>query len=114
MTWIRANLKVNVPIYLWDKCLEVISSATHWEEIISEWSVSIQTTKNGFDPGPFCFHFDTMIGMRPLCPMVILPPVTLFPPKVSSLHTKVTSLYAISQVYICLQDCICLTDVIRP
>ena len=55
-----------------------------------------------------------MIGMRPLCPMVILPPVPLFPPTVSSLHTKVTSLHAISQVYICLQDCICLTDVIRP
>lgn len=40
VTWIRANLKVNVPITLWDKCLEVISLSTHWSEIITEWSVS--------------------------------------------------------------------------
>lgn len=43
VTWIRANLKVNVPITLWDKCLEVISSATHWPEITTEWKVTMET-----------------------------------------------------------------------
>ena len=39
VTWIRANLKVNVGLHLWDKCLEVFSSLTHWEEIVAEWLV---------------------------------------------------------------------------
>lgn len=43
VTWIRANLTVKVPITLWNKCLEVISSATHWSEIITEWKVTIET-----------------------------------------------------------------------
>ncbi|XP_015748579.1 PREDICTED: ral GTPase-activating protein subunit alpha-1-like, partial [Acropora digitifera] len=43
VTWIRANLTVKVPITLWNKCLEVISSATHWPEIIMEWKVTIET-----------------------------------------------------------------------
>ncbi|KAK3718791.1 hypothetical protein QZH41_014047, partial [Actinostola sp. cb2023] len=43
VTWIRANLKVQVSACLWDKCMDVLSSLTHWEEVITEWNSTLQT-----------------------------------------------------------------------
>ncbi|XP_048586068.1 ral GTPase-activating protein subunit alpha-2 [Nematostella vectensis] len=43
VTWIRANLKVPISLSLWDKCLDVLSSLTHWEEVIAEWNTTLQT-----------------------------------------------------------------------
>ncbi|XP_028395941.1 ral GTPase-activating protein subunit alpha-2-like isoform X2 [Dendronephthya gigantea] len=37
VTWIRANLTVTVSVELWDRFLDVLSSLTHWSEVVSEW-----------------------------------------------------------------------------
>jgi hypothetical protein len=41
VTWIKANLNVVIASELWDRFLSVLSSLTHWEELIREWVVSI-------------------------------------------------------------------------
>ena len=41
MTWIRANLNVTVSVELWDRFLDVVSSLTHWSEVVSEWKVNL-------------------------------------------------------------------------
>ncbi|CAB3994423.1 ral GTPase-activating subunit alpha-2 isoform X2, partial [Paramuricea clavata] len=37
VTWIRANLNVTVSVELWDRFLDVVSSLTHWSEVVTEW-----------------------------------------------------------------------------
>ena len=41
VTWIRANLNVTVSVELWDRFLDVLSSLTHWSEVVSEWKVGL-------------------------------------------------------------------------
>lgn len=43
VTWIRAHTHVPVPNHLWEKFLNVLSSLTHREELISEWHKTMQT-----------------------------------------------------------------------
>ncbi|KAG1693959.1 Ral GTPase-activating protein subunit alpha-1 [Nymphon striatum] len=43
VTWIKANLNVVVSSSLWDKFLAVLSSLTHWEELIREWAKTMET-----------------------------------------------------------------------
>ena len=90
-------------------------------------SVSCNFHPLQFGPSmPRCFLF--LMSLRP---MIISPPfpgphslrtkpkksvrsiieVTSLPTKVTSLDTELTSLHEITKVYICLQDCICLTDI---
>ncbi|KAL2305615.1 hypothetical protein Nmel_003497, partial [Mimus melanotis] len=38
VAWIRANLSVYISRELWDELLTVLSSLTHWEELITEWA----------------------------------------------------------------------------
>uniref|UniRef100_A0A803VYE1 Ral GTPase activating protein catalytic subunit alpha 2 n=1 Tax=Ficedula albicollis TaxID=59894 RepID=A0A803VYE1_FICAL len=38
VAWIRANLSVYISRELWDELLSVLSSLTHWEELIAEWA----------------------------------------------------------------------------
>ncbi|NXD42344.1 RGPA2 protein, partial [Copsychus sechellarum] len=38
VAWIRANLSVYISRELWDELLSVLSSLTHWEELITEWA----------------------------------------------------------------------------
>ena len=40
VTWIKANLNVQVSDELWDHFLNVLSSLTAWVELIREWAVS--------------------------------------------------------------------------
>ena len=40
VTWIKANLNVVISTQLWDQFLQVLTSLTHWEELIREWAVS--------------------------------------------------------------------------
>ena len=38
VTWIKANLNVQLSMVLWGKFHELVSSLTRWEELITEWS----------------------------------------------------------------------------
>ncbi|NXH59006.1 RGPA2 protein, partial [Rhabdornis inornatus] len=38
VAWIRASLSVYISRELWDELLGVLSSLTHWEELITEWA----------------------------------------------------------------------------
>ncbi|XP_014110135.1 PREDICTED: ral GTPase-activating protein subunit alpha-2 [Pseudopodoces humilis] len=38
VAWIRANLSVFISRELWDELLGVLSSLTHWEELVTEWA----------------------------------------------------------------------------
>ncbi|XP_014750509.1 PREDICTED: ral GTPase-activating protein subunit alpha-2, partial [Sturnus vulgaris] len=38
VAWIRASLSVYISRELWDELLRVLSSLTHWEELITEWA----------------------------------------------------------------------------
>ncbi|XP_030854676.1 ral GTPase-activating protein subunit alpha-1 isoform X3 [Strongylocentrotus purpuratus] len=43
VTWIKANLEIQVSTSLWEDFLRVLSSLTHWEELIKEWSRTMET-----------------------------------------------------------------------
>ncbi|PIK53543.1 putative ral GTPase-activating protein subunit alpha-1 [Apostichopus japonicus] len=43
ITWIKANLEIQVSVELWDDFLHVLSSLTHWEELIKEWAKTMDT-----------------------------------------------------------------------
>ncbi|KAL2099141.1 hypothetical protein ACEWY4_005621 [Coilia grayii] len=38
VAWVRANLSVFISRDLWDELLRVLSSLSHWEELVSEWA----------------------------------------------------------------------------
>ncbi|KFO63715.1 Ral GTPase-activating protein subunit alpha-1, partial [Corvus brachyrhynchos] len=42
-TWIKANLNVYISRELWDDLLSVMSSLTYWEELATEWSLTMET-----------------------------------------------------------------------
>ncbi|KAH8417830.1 hypothetical protein KR222_006712 [Zaprionus bogoriensis] len=48
VTWIRAHTNVPVNVVLWEKFLTVLQSLTHREELIVEWSKTIQTLTRVF------------------------------------------------------------------
>uniref|UniRef100_A0A8C4LGD3 Ral GTPase activating protein catalytic alpha subunit 1 n=1 Tax=Equus asinus asinus TaxID=83772 RepID=A0A8C4LGD3_EQUAS len=41
--WIKANLNVYISRELWDDLLSVLSSLTYWEELATEWSLTMET-----------------------------------------------------------------------
>ncbi|KAG8126279.1 hypothetical protein E2320_021375, partial [Naja naja] len=41
--WIKANLNVYISRELWDDLLAVLSSLTYWEELATEWSLTMET-----------------------------------------------------------------------
>ncbi|XP_050439323.1 ral GTPase-activating protein subunit alpha-1 isoform X2 [Adelges cooleyi] len=43
VTWIKANLNVPITEKLWDQFLTVLCSLTQWEELIKEWSKTLET-----------------------------------------------------------------------
>ncbi|XP_054153111.1 ral GTPase-activating protein subunit alpha-1-like isoform X2 [Oppia nitens] len=43
VTWIKANLNVYLSNSLWEKFHELVSLLTNWEELIKEWSKTIDT-----------------------------------------------------------------------
>ncbi|XP_069772913.1 ral GTPase-activating protein subunit alpha-1 isoform X2 [Narcine bancroftii] len=43
VAWIKANLDVYVSRELWDELLLVLSSLTCWEELITEWAMTMET-----------------------------------------------------------------------
>ncbi|XP_077996665.1 ral GTPase-activating protein subunit alpha-1-like isoform X2 [Glandiceps talaboti] len=43
VTWIKANLNVAISTDLWNELLRVLSSLTHWEELIKEWAKTMET-----------------------------------------------------------------------
>ncbi|XP_044013466.1 ral GTPase-activating protein subunit alpha-1 isoform X2 [Aphidius gifuensis] len=43
VTWIKANLNVVIITQLWDQFLNVLTSLTHWEELIKEWAKTLDT-----------------------------------------------------------------------
>nr|CAB3265418.1 ral GTPase-activating protein subunit alpha-1 [Phallusia mammillata] len=43
VSWIKANLFVHVSRDLWDELVEVLSSLTQWEELITEWAKNMET-----------------------------------------------------------------------
>ncbi|KFW81903.1 Ral GTPase-activating protein subunit alpha-1, partial [Manacus vitellinus] len=43
MAWIKANLNVYISRELWDDLLSVMSSLTYWEELATEWSLTMET-----------------------------------------------------------------------
>ncbi|XP_076835249.1 LOW QUALITY PROTEIN: ral GTPase-activating protein subunit alpha-2-like [Brachyhypopomus gauderio] len=38
VAWVRANLSVFISRELWDELLAVLSSLSHWEELVNEWA----------------------------------------------------------------------------
>lgn len=59
MAWIKGNLNVYISRDLWDDLLSVLSCLTCWEELVTEWSLTMETltkvttvTTNSFG---FCF-----------------------------------------------------------
>ncbi|XP_078483616.1 ral GTPase-activating protein subunit alpha-1 isoform X2 [Ciona intestinalis] len=43
VSWIKANLFVQVSRDLWDELVDVLSSLTNWEELITEWAKNMET-----------------------------------------------------------------------
>ncbi|XP_078006445.1 ral GTPase-activating protein subunit alpha-1 isoform X9 [Phascolarctos cinereus] len=43
VAWIKANLNVYISRELWDDLLSVLSSLTYWEELATEWSLTMET-----------------------------------------------------------------------
>uniref|UniRef100_A0A3P9MF11 Ral GTPase activating protein, alpha subunit 1 (catalytic) n=1 Tax=Oryzias latipes TaxID=8090 RepID=A0A3P9MF11_ORYLA len=43
VAWIKANLNVYISRELWDDLLSVLSSLTFWEELVTEWSLTMET-----------------------------------------------------------------------
>ncbi|XP_072221670.1 ral GTPase-activating protein subunit alpha-1 [Leuresthes tenuis] len=43
VAWIKANLNVYISRELWDDLLCVLSSLTCWEELVTEWSLTMET-----------------------------------------------------------------------
>lgn len=43
MAWIKGNLNVYISRELWDDLLSVLSSLTCWEELVTEWSLTMET-----------------------------------------------------------------------
>ncbi|XP_010182898.1 PREDICTED: ral GTPase-activating protein subunit alpha-1 [Mesitornis unicolor] len=43
VAWIKANLNVYISRELWDDLLAVMSSLTYWEELATEWSLTMET-----------------------------------------------------------------------
>ena len=43
VTWIRANLQVHIPLSLWEDFQITLSRLTAWEELIREWSKTMDT-----------------------------------------------------------------------
>ncbi|XP_076803617.1 ral GTPase-activating protein subunit alpha-1-like isoform X2 [Clavelina lepadiformis] len=43
VSWIKANLFVHVSRELWDELVDVLSSLTHWLELIIEWNKNMET-----------------------------------------------------------------------
>ncbi|XP_029114140.1 ral GTPase-activating protein subunit alpha-1 isoform X5 [Scleropages formosus] len=43
VAWIKGNLNVYISRELWDELLQVLSSLTSWEELVTEWSLTMET-----------------------------------------------------------------------
>uniref|UniRef100_A0A3Q3KNR6 Rap-GAP domain-containing protein n=1 Tax=Monopterus albus TaxID=43700 RepID=A0A3Q3KNR6_MONAL len=43
VAWIKGNLNVYISRELWDDLLSVLSSLTYWEELVTEWSLTMET-----------------------------------------------------------------------
>ncbi|XP_026163129.1 ral GTPase-activating protein subunit alpha-1 isoform X4 [Mastacembelus armatus] len=43
VAWIKANLNVYISRELWDDLLSVLASLTCWEELVTEWSLTMET-----------------------------------------------------------------------
>ncbi|KAL0969703.1 hypothetical protein UPYG_G00231130 [Umbra pygmaea] len=43
VAWIKGNLNVYISRELWDELLTVLSSLTCWEELVTEWSLTMET-----------------------------------------------------------------------
>lgn len=43
VAWIKGNLNVYISRDLWDDLLAVLSSLTCWEELVTEWSLTMET-----------------------------------------------------------------------
>ncbi|KAF5891339.1 ral GTPase-activating protein subunit alpha-1-like, partial [Clarias magur] len=43
VAWIKGNLNVFISRDLWDELLSVLSSLTCWEELVTEWSLTMET-----------------------------------------------------------------------
>ncbi|XP_053701668.1 ral GTPase-activating protein subunit alpha-1 isoform X3 [Synchiropus splendidus] len=43
VAWIKGNLNVHISRELWDDLLSVLSSLTCWEELVTEWSLTMET-----------------------------------------------------------------------
>uniref|UniRef100_A0A3P8RT38 Ral GTPase activating protein catalytic subunit alpha 1 n=1 Tax=Amphiprion percula TaxID=161767 RepID=A0A3P8RT38_AMPPE len=43
VAWIKGNLNVYISRELWDDLLSVLSSLTCWEELVTEWSLTMET-----------------------------------------------------------------------
>ncbi|XP_017331304.1 ral GTPase-activating protein subunit alpha-1 isoform X2 [Ictalurus punctatus] len=43
VAWIKGNLNVFITRDLWDELLSVLSSLTCWEELVTEWSLTMET-----------------------------------------------------------------------
>ncbi|XP_033844718.1 ral GTPase-activating protein subunit alpha-1 isoform X3 [Periophthalmus magnuspinnatus] len=43
VAWIKGNLNVYISRDLWDDLLSVLSSLTSWEELVTEWSLTMET-----------------------------------------------------------------------
>lgn len=43
VTWIRANLYIHVPVELWERFQSILSTLTHWEELLHEWAKTMET-----------------------------------------------------------------------
>lgn len=49
VAWIKGNLNVYISRELWDDLLSVLSSLTCWEELVTEWSLTMETLTKALD-----------------------------------------------------------------
>lgn len=49
VAWIKGNLNVYISRELWDDLLSVLSSLTCWDELVTEWSLTMETLTKVLD-----------------------------------------------------------------
>lgn len=64
VAWIKGNLNVYISRELWDDLLSVLSSLTCWDELVTEWSLTMETLTKVLDVIFIMFSPDVTVSWR--------------------------------------------------
>lgn len=73
MAWIKGNLNVYISRELWDDLLSVLSSLTCWEELVTEWSLTMETLTKALEPFSLLSAFSFLARRRRVIDLICIP-----------------------------------------